>query len=98
MGKSFSPNPRMGPQRAFALLRNLVHERTGLYFDETKVDIFLDKLSPLVEERAFASLLDYYYLLKYDSDSVDEWCKVFDALTVQESFFWREMSEIHVLV
>lgn len=86
------------PNGGFPLLRDLVHERAGLYFDDTKVDTFLDKLSPLIAERDFDSLLDYYYLLKDDLDSHGEWRKVFDALTVQESFFWREMDQVHALV
>jgi chemotaxis protein methyltransferase CheR len=83
---------------AFSLLRDLVHERTGLYFDDAKMDLLVDKLSPLLVDRAFGSLLDYYYLLKYDEAATEEWPKVFDALTVQESFFWREMDQIHALV
>jgi chemotaxis protein methyltransferase CheR len=83
---------------SLALLRDLVHERTGLYFDETKLDLFLSKLSPLMSEGAFDSLLDYYYVLKYDPQSADQWRKVFDALTVQESYFWREMDQIRILV
>jgi chemotaxis protein methyltransferase CheR len=83
---------------ALALLRDLVHERTGLYFEEANVDMFLDKLSPRIVERGFDSLLDYYYLLKYDPGAAAEWQNVFDALTVQESFFWREMDQIRALV
>src|SRR6185295_18926475 len=86
------------PHRAFALLRDLVHERTGLYFDDAKSDMLLEKLSPQAVERGFHSLLDYYYLLKYDPAAADEWQNVFDALTVQESYFWREMDQIRALV
>jgi chemotaxis protein methyltransferase CheR len=94
-----SLNPGIRLHRgAFALLRDLVHERTGLYFDDANLDMFLDKLSPLIVERGFDSLLDYYHLLKYDPCSADEWRNVFDALTVQESFFWREMDQIRALV
>jgi chemotaxis protein methyltransferase CheR len=97
VGKSLSPNPKIF-HGSFALLRDLVHEQTGLYFDDTKIDSFLSKLSPLMAERAVDSFLEYYYLLKYDPQAADEWRKVFDALTVQESFFWREMDQIRVLV
>lgn len=87
-----SVNLSIGPPHGvFALLRDLVHERTGLYFEDAKSELFLGKLSPLVIERAFDSLLDYYYLLKDDPGSANEWRKLFEALTVQESFFWREM-------
>jgi chemotaxis protein methyltransferase CheR len=84
--------------RVFELLRDLVHERMGLYFEDAQHDMFVDKLSPLVVKACFDSLLDYYYFLKYDRSSADEWGKLFEALTVQESFFWREMDQIRALV
>ena len=80
------------------LLRDLIHERTGLFFDNGKGDILADKLSPLVIERGFTSLLDYYYLLKYDEAAQDEWLNVMNALSVQETYFWREMDQVRALV
>lgn len=80
------------------LLRDLIHERTGLYFDNGKSDILTDKLSPLVIERGFTSLLDYYYLLKYDEAAQDEWLSVMNALSVPETYFWREMDQVRALV
>lgn len=83
---------------AFALLRDLVQDRTGMYFENSKADLLADKLSPLVVERGFDSFLDYYYLLKYDPAAQSEWQRVMDALSVQETFFWREMDQVHALV
>ena len=80
------------------LLRDLIHERTGLFFDNGKGDILTDKLSPLVVERGFTSLLDYYYLLKYDEAGQDEWLNVMNALSVPETYFWREMDQVRALV
>ena len=94
---SFNPDlstPRNGVE---TLLRDLVFEKTGLFFDETKLDIFAGKISNLLTQRGFTSYLDYYYLLKYDTDSIDEWLNVIDALAVQETYFWREMDQIHAL-
>jgi chemotaxis protein methyltransferase CheR len=80
------------------LLRDLIHERTGLFFDNGKADILADKLSPLVIERGLTSLLDYYYLLKYDEAAQDEWLSVMNALSVPETYFWREMDQVRALV
>ncbi len=80
------------------LLRDLIHERTGLFFDNGKGDILTDKLSPLVVERGFTSLLDYYYLLKYDEAAQGEWLNVMNALSVPETYFWREMDQVRALV
>jgi chemotaxis protein methyltransferase CheR len=82
----------------FTLLRSLIHERTGMLFDEAKKDLLADKLSALVIDRGFSSFLDYYYLLKYDASADEEWGRVMDALSVQETFFWREMDQIRAAV
>ena len=86
------------PDSAFGLLRDLIHERTGLFYDQSKSEVLTDKLSPLVIERGFGSFLDYYYLLKYDPEANQEWKKVIDALSVQETYFWREMDQVRAVV
>jgi chemotaxis protein methyltransferase CheR len=83
---------------AFAILRDLIHERTGLFYEASKRDLLANKLSPRVIERGFDSFLDYYYLLKYDAGAADEWRHVLDALSVQETFFWREIDAVNALV
>jgi chemotaxis protein methyltransferase CheR len=86
------------PAGTDVLLRELVHERTGIYFDAAKSDLLMDKLSPLIVRRGFTSFLDYYYLLKYDDSADAEWGNVMNALSVQETFFWREIDQINALV
>ena len=86
------------PEGAGVLIQNLINERTGMFFDNGKSDLLLDKLSPLVIERGFTSYLDYYYLLKYDANARAEWQNVMNALSVQETYFWREMDQVRALV
>jgi len=86
------------PDGTSTLIRNLINERTGMFFDNGKSDLLIDKLSPLVIERGFSSYLDYYYLLKYDSSAYAEWQNVMNALSVQETYLWREFDQIRALV
>ena len=86
------------PEGTTSLIQSLINERTGMFFDNGKRDILLDKLSPLVIERGFGSYLDYYYLLKYDPAAQVEWQNVMNALSVQETYLWREIDQIHALV
>ncbi|MFN2407327.1 MAG: protein-glutamate O-methyltransferase CheR [Pyrinomonadaceae bacterium] len=76
----------------------MINERTGMFFDNGKSDLLIDKLSPLVIERGFSSYLDYYYLLKYDASAHTEWQNVMNALSVQETYFWREFDQVRALV
>src|SRR5678816_1234342 len=86
------------PEGTTSLIQALINERTGMHFDNGKRDILLDKLSPLVIERGFGSYLDYYYLLKYDPSAPVEWQNVMNALSVQETYFWREIDQVRALV
>jgi chemotaxis protein methyltransferase CheR len=86
------------PEGTSFLIRDLINERIGMFFDNGKSDLLLDKLSPLVIERGFSSYLDYYYLLKYDASARVEWQNVVNALSVQETYFWREIDQIRSLV
>src|SRR5690348_1898719 len=86
------------PEGTIALIQTLINERTGMFFDNGKSDLLMDKLSPLVIERGFSSYLDYYYLLKYDTSAGIEWRNVMNALSVQETYLWREFDQIRALV
>ena len=86
------------PDSAFSILRDLIHRRTGLFHEDGKRDLLADKLSPRVVACGFDSFLDYYYYLRYDPDADAEWGHLMDALSVQETYFWRQMDQVRALV
>jgi chemotaxis protein methyltransferase CheR len=81
-----------------SLLRDLIHDKTGLFYDDGRRGILVDKLAPLVVTKGFDSFLDYYYLLRYDPSANGEWGRVVDALSVPETYFWREVDQIQAVV
>jgi len=82
--------------RDLTLLSALIRQRIGLTFNEDKFDLMAEKLAPLLAEHGMDSFLDYYYFLKYDPHSESEWAQVEQALTVNETYFWREFGAIRV--
>jgi chemotaxis protein methyltransferase CheR len=80
------------------LLRDLVHETLGLHYEDSRLPQLLDRVSPLVIRRGLTSLLDYYYLLKYETGREEEWARVTEALVVNETYFWREIDQLQALV
>ena len=87
------------PPTGLPVLLDLVHERTGLFFDNGRSDMFAERMAPLVVERGFRSFLDLYYLLKYDDAGGQQgWRQVLDALSVPETYFWREFDQIRAVV
>jgi chemotaxis protein methyltransferase CheR len=79
-------------------MRDVIHERTGLFYADERMDQMADRLAPLVANRGFESFLDYYYFLKYDAAAGEEWPRVMDALAVPETYFWREIDQLRALV
>jgi len=62
---------------AVPLLRNLVHERTGIHFEDSRLDMLTDRIAPLVIERGFESFRDGAWELRAvhepnDDDVVDD--------------------------
>ena len=90
--------PPLVPAGVPLLLGSIIHERTGIFFEEDRLDVLMEKLQPLVEERQCHSFLDYYYLLKYEENGMEDWQRVADALAVPETYFWREVSQIKTTV
>jgi chemotaxis protein methyltransferase CheR len=86
------------PEPVPKLLRDLVHERLGLYFEPSRFDTMLEKIEPRAVFHQCPSYLDYYYILKYDARAPEEWRRLMDAFSVQETYFWREVDQIRLLV
>lgn len=91
-------SPAFAPEPLPQLLRDLIHERTGLFFEPERFDTLLEKLRPRAVAHGCRSYLDYYYILKYEEKGPDEWRRVMDAFSVQETYFWREMDQVRALV
>ena len=98
MPSLISAEPLLVPEGLPALLRDLIHEYTGIYFDAGRYDVMLEKLSDLARARRHRSFIEYYYLLKYEDKQRIEWQRVIEVLSVQETYFWREIGQIRALV
>jgi chemotaxis protein methyltransferase CheR len=91
-------NSKPFSDKSLRLLLDLIHERTGLHYENGRVDLVVDKLYPLLLERGMESYLDYYYYLKYEQDVDVEWRRLETALAVNESYFWREYDQFEIVV
>ena len=95
----FGPDALGIPAAGLPVLRELIHERTGVFFDADRTELLADRMAPLVVARGFRSFLDLYYLLKYDAAAAPAaWRQVMDALSVPETYFWREVDQVRAIV
>ena len=85
------------PVGVFLLLRDLIQDRLGIWFEDDKRDLLALKLSDRVRSAGATSFLSYYYQLKYGPAPNPEWDELTDALSVQETYFWREAQQLRAL-
>ncbi|MFZ1728962.1 MAG: protein-glutamate O-methyltransferase CheR [Bacteroidota bacterium] len=86
------------PAPLFALLRDYVHEKTGIYFSDENAALFAGKLRSVMTESGYSNCLDYYHLLKAEKANGPELQRLISAITVGETWFFREMSQLNALV
>jgi chemotaxis protein methyltransferase CheR len=94
---SFAPENLGVSDTGLPLLRELIHQRMGLFYENGRTELMSGRLAPLVVARGFRSYLDLYYLLKFDDRADAAWREVMDALSVQETYFWREIDQVRAL-
>ncbi|HEX3720463.1 MAG TPA: protein-glutamate O-methyltransferase CheR [Verrucomicrobiae bacterium] len=95
MPNATGPKRLRVPEGIPGLLRDLIHERTGIFFENDRMDLLLEKLEPAAQSLGCESFLDYYYALKDNKGG--EWDQAWEVLSVQETYFWREMPQINAL-
>jgi chemotaxis protein methyltransferase CheR len=84
--------------QVMALLSAFIEDRTGIHYGADDFPLLYDKVSSRANELGFDSLLDYYYLLRYDDPSSREFDALVDVLVVPETYFFREFDAIKLVV
>ena len=78
----------------FDALRRLVYDHSGLWLADSKVTFFTNHLSERLRARGIASAREYYHYLKYDPHGHAELERLTEALTIQETWFFRETEPV----
>ncbi|MDE3020102.1 MAG: protein-glutamate O-methyltransferase CheR, partial [Nitrospirota bacterium] len=79
----------------FKQLRDLIYERSGMFFQDNKKYILEGRLQARLRERHCRSYEDYYKLLKFDAWRDSELTALFDLITTNETFFFRDLPQLH---
>lgn len=78
----------------FRLLRDFIKNHCGLYFDDGSKFLLEKRLSRRIDNHRLKNFEDYYHLLMYDKRRDEELISVIDILTVNETYFFREFSQL----
>ncbi len=77
----------------FRKLRDMVYTRTGLFFEEKKLYFVEKRIARRARITGCDTAQDYYLYLKYD-DQGEEFSRLIDVLTTNETYFFREYPQL----
>lgn len=80
----------------FKQLRDFIYEQSGIFVPDNKKYFLENRLGRRVQEKNLKGYDEYLYLLKYGGDKA-ELVKLFELVTTNETFFFREPQQFDVL-
>lgn len=83
-------------EEEFRLLRDFIHERFGLYYDESQRPTLRSRLAPRLALLGLLSFEDYYRYLRFAPDRDEEQQRMVSHLTNNETYFFRELPQLDV--
>jgi chemotaxis protein methyltransferase CheR len=87
------PTVRMSPEE-FRLIRDLINEYCGIFFDNDSQFLVERRLAPRLEALALADFTDYYRHLRYSPDRKNELEEIVERVTTNETYFFREQYQL----
>lgn len=88
MGKQYELTPE-----EFTLIRDFVHDKAGIFFNEKKMYLLESRLTRRMETLGVASFRDYFYRVKYDT-SQSEFNHLMTLITTNETYFFRNEPQL----
>lgn len=76
--------------QTFRQLSDFIYVNSGLRYDETSKYVIQRRLTPRVHELRLESFEKYYYYLMYNPNREQELETIFDLITINETYFFRE--------
>jgi chemotaxis protein methyltransferase CheR len=82
-------------ESTFKDLRDYIYEMSGIYINDTKKYLIENRLSRILQEKKLKNFEDYLRLLQISSNG-NELTRLFDAVTTNETYFFREPQQLNV--
>lgn len=81
----------------FKELRDYIYEKSGIFISDTKKYLIENRLSRILHEKNLKTFEDYLSLIKFASNG-NELGRLFDAVTTNETYFFREPDQLRAFV
>ena len=90
------PTRRTLTQECFLDLRDLIYERSGIFFPENKLYLLEGRLNKRLDELELESFEAYVSYLRRQSIQTEELKQVYNLITINETYFFRYMKQLEV--
>jgi len=80
----------------FRLLRSLIYDLTGIYFHDNKKYLLESRLGKRLEVLGIPTFEEYFHLVKYLPHGKNELRHLYEAVTINETFFFRNEPQFQV--
>ena len=77
----------------FLMIRDFIHEKSGIFFAENKMYLVQNRLEKRMAELAMKNVRDYFYHVKYDV-SQKEFNRLMVLMTTNETSFYRNEPQL----
>jgi len=85
------------PDSTFRDLRDYIYDKSGIYISDTKKYLIENRLLRILQEKNFSSFEDYVKFIKINNNG-NELNRLFDAVTTNETYFYREIEQLNVFM
>lgn len=82
-------------ESTFRDLRNYIYDKSGIFISDTKKYLIENRLSRILQEKNLKSYEEYLKLIKFSSNG-NELIRLFDAVTTNETYFFREPQQLSI--
>lgn len=79
----------------FRQLRDYIYEKSGIFIPDNKKYFIENRLGKQIQQKNLKSYEDYLYMLKFGGDKKEQ-TALFDMVTTNETFFFREPQQFDV--
>ncbi len=86
------------PNNIFENFRRLIYDSCGIYFQDNKKYLLESRLLKRINFLGLNSYEEYYELLKFRPGGIQEKKYLFEAITINETFFFRNQAQLDALV
>ncbi|GAB6281313.1 MAG: protein-glutamate O-methyltransferase CheR [Ignavibacterium sp.] len=92
------PNIFSISDNSFNILRNIIYDYSGIYFQDNKKYLLESRLQKRIKHLNLNSFDEYINLFQNNSVNGEEHKYLMEAVTINETFFFRNQSQLDVMV